>query len=564
MLVSNGLSRRVPRLIFFLWFVLAVPLAPGLRASQDCAIASAHPLATEAGCAVLARGGNAFDAAISVAASLAVVEPFASGLGGGGFFLLHRADDGLQTFIDARETAPGRATRAFFVDENGAPIGRRSLDGATAAGIPGTPAALDWLSERYASLPLKDTLAGALRLARDGFAVDSRYVWASSYREALLKSHGGEVFLDQGKAPAAGFVVRQPQLARTLERLIAQGADGFYRGEVAQRMVAAVQKSGGLWTLDDLAQYRVVEREPMRFNFRGVRIVTAPLPSSGGLVLAQSLQILEPMPLETMTETQRAHFVAEAWRRGYHDRARFMGDPDFVKVPVAKLASRDYARQRAASIDPDAATPSSSLAPVNELAEEGRDTTHFSVVDRFGNRVSATLSVNAPFGSGFVAGDTGVLLNNHMDDFALSPSTPNLYKLVGNEANAIAPRKRPLSSMSPTFVEDGRGVLVFGSPGGSRIISMVTLGILDYVLSPKFDLERMLALPRFHHQYYPDRIEIEPGAFTQEWTAALSAKGHKVETGRRRWGNMQAVYVNKASGSAIAGSDPRGKAGVLF
>ena len=564
MLVFDHLLRRVPRFLVFVWIALVLPLAPGARAAQDCAIASAHPLATEAGCAVLARGGNAFDAAIAVAASLAVVEPFASGLGGGGFFLLHRADDGFQTFIDGRETAPGRATREFFVNESGAPTGRRSLDGSTAAGIPGTPAALNWLSERYASLPLKDTLAGAVRLAREGFAVDSRYAWASSYREAVLKTNRGEVFLDQGKAPAAGFVLRQPHLAKTLERLIAQGADGFYRGEVAQRMVAAVQASGGLWTLDDLAQYRVVEREPMRFNFRGVRIVTAPLPSSGGLVLAQALQILEPLPLEKMSETQRGHFVVEAWRRGYHDRARFMGDPDFVKVPVAKLASRDYARQRAASIDPDAATPSSSLAPVNELAEEGRNTTHFSVVDRFGNRVAATLSVNAPFGSGFVAGDTGVLLNNHMDDFTLSPSAPNLYQLVGNEANAIAPRKRPLSSMSPTFVEDGRGVLVLGSPGGSRIISMVTLGILDYVLSPKFDLERMLALPRYHHQYHPDRIEIEPGAFTQEWSAALSAKGHKVDTGRRRWGNMQAVYVNKASGSAIAGSDPRGKAGVLF
>ena len=555
---------RAGRIVFLVWFFcfLALPLTP--RAAQDCAIASAHPLATQAGCEVLAQGGNAFDAAIAVTGALAVVEPFASGLGGGGFYLLHRSDDGLETFIDARETAPGRATREFFVDEQGAARGRLSLDGATAAGIPGTPAAIAWLSDRYASLPLDKTLAGALRLARDGFAVDSRYVWAAGYRQGLLKSQNGAVFLDGGQAPSAGFVLKQPQLARTLERIIAQGADGFYKGQTAQRMVEAVQAAGGLWTAQDLAQYRVVERAPLRFNFRGLRIVSAPLPSSGGLVLAQTLQILEPLPLETMSEAQRAHFVVEGWRRGYNDRARFMGDPGYVDVPVARLASRDYARQRAASIDPDAATPSSALPSVHDLSDDGRDTTHFSVVDRAGNRVAATLSVNAPFGSGFVAGDTGVLLNNHMDDFALSASAPNLYKLVGNEANAVAPGKRPLSSMSPTFVEDSRGVLVLGTPGGSRIISMVTLGILDYALTPDFDLARMLALPRYHHQYLPDRIEIEPGAFPPEWVQALAGKGHKVEDGRRRWGNMQAVYVNKKTGSAIAESDPRGKAGVLF
>jgi gamma-glutamyltranspeptidase/glutathione hydrolase len=563
------MTRNLPSMTrlarIFCFVCLAVVLAlPTARAAGDCTIASAHPLATEAGCAVLAGGGNAFDAAIAVTATLAVVEPFASGLGGGGFYLLHRSDDGFQTFVDARETAPRRATQEFYVDEQGAPRARRSLDGATAAGIPGTPAAIAWLADRYASLPLEQTLSAALQLARDGFPVDARYAWAAGYRAALLRNQNGAVFLENGKAPTVGFLLKQPQLAKTIERLISHGADGFYRGEVAQRMVAAVQAAGGLWTPEDLAQYRVVERSPLRFSFQGLRIVAAPLPSSGGLVLAQTLQILEALPLGDSSEIQRAHFVVEAWRRAYNDRARFMGDPDFVQVPVARLASRDYARQRAAGINPGAATPSSTLPTVQEVSDAGGDTTHFSVVDRFGNRVAATLSVNAPFGSGFVAGDTGVLLNNHMDDFALSVSAANLYRLVGNEANAIAPGKRPLSSMSPTFVEDARGVLVFGTPGGSRIISMVTLGILDYALNPNFDLARMLALPRYHHQYLPDRIEMEPGAFAPEWVQALSDKGHTVENGKRRWGNMQAVYLKKPSGPAIAEGDPRGKAGVLF
>ncbi len=548
--------------------VLFVSLSAAWRpaaAEQQCPIASAHPLATKAGCEILAKGGSAFDAAITVTAALAVVEPFSSGIGGGGFYLLHRAADRYETFVDARETAPGRVTADFYVDDSGAPKQRLSLDGATAAAIPGIPAALDWLAQRYASLPLEKLLAPAIGLAREGFAADSRYAWAAGYREPELRADPNAAgFLDHGKAPAPGFLVKQPHLAATLERIARHGRDGFYRGEIAQRMLAAVQAAGGLWSQEDLAGYKIVERTPHRFGFRGARIVTAPLPSSGGLVMAQALQILEPLPLESMDEVQRAHYVVEAWRRGYNDRARFMGDPDFVKVPVAKLGSRDYARQRAASMNPDKATASSALPPVAEAVGDGDDTTHFSIIDRFGNRVAATLSVNAPFGAGFVAGDTGVLLNNHMNDFSLAPSAPNLYRLVGNEANAIAPGKRPLSSMSPTFVEDSRGVLVLGTPGGSRIISMVTLGVLDYMLGAQVDLPRIIGLPRYHHQYLPDRVEVEPGAFSESWMQALRAKGHTVEVGRRKWGNMQAVYLDKVNGMASAGSDPRGKAGVLF
>lgn len=536
----------------------------GVAAAQDCGIASAHPLASRAGCEILQSGGNAFDAAVAVSAALAVVEPFSSGLGGGGFMLLHRGSDDFEVFVDARETAPEKANPAFYLGGDGKPRGELSLEGPTAAGIPGTPAALDWVSTHYGRLPLSRSLAPAIKLAEEGFAADARYAAATSSREAALKndSNAARIFLDGGKAVAVGYRVKQPQLALTLRRLAERGRDAFYGGDAARSMVEAVRAGGGFWELQDLENYRVIEREPMRFSYRGARITTAPLPSSGGLVLAQSLFILEPLDLTSLSQTDRAHYVVEALRRGYHDRARYMGDPAFVKIP-AGLAGRDYALKRGASIKPDRATPSSELAAA-AAGSEGEDTTHFSIVDAEGNRVAATLSINGVFGSGFVAGDSGVLLNNHMDDFSLAPGTANLYGLQGNDANAVAPGKRPLSSMSPTFVEDQRGVLVLGSPGGSRIISMVLLGILDYVDQPETDLKRLVGNPRFHHQYLPDRIQVEPEGFGADWIAALKAKGHTVDTGRRRWGNMQVVYLDKKTRRIMTANDPRGLAGVLF
>ena len=548
--------------------VLALIAASALRAAaaQECGIASAHPLATKAGCEILNSGGNAFDAAVAVAAALAVVEPFSSGIGGGGFFLLHRASDQFEVFVDARETAPSRATGEFFIDENGKAKQKAALEGPTAAGIPGEPAALDWVAARYGQLPLARSLAPAIRLAELGFPADARYASASALREALLKTNADAArsFLDDGKAVAIGFVVIQAQLARTLRMLAHEGAKGFYHGDFARKLAQTVKSAGGLWELSDLESYHVIERAPVKFTYRGARITTAPLPSSGGLVLAQSLFILESVNMAGLSATDRAHYAVEAMRRGYHDRARYMGDPEFVAVPVAKLASRDYAQRRGASIDAALATPSSELAREGGAAEEGGDTTHFSIIDAGGNRVAATLSVNGPFGSGFVAGDTGVLLNNHMDDFALAPGSPNLYRLVGGQANAVEPGKRPLSSMSPTFVENERGVLVLGSPGGSRIISMVLEAILQYVDQPEIDLARLVAAPRFHHQYLPDRIEIEPGSFPEQWIEALKAKGHAVEAGRRKWGNMQAVFFDRKTGRLESANDPRGQSGVLF
>jgi gamma-glutamyltranspeptidase/glutathione hydrolase len=547
--------------------VLVVWWLPLAQAGDKAAIASAHPLATQAGHEILREGGNAFDAAVAVAAALAVVEPFSSGLGGGGLFLLHRAADAYETMIDARETAPGRAGPAMYLDADGKPNARLSLDGGLAAGIPGTPAGLAWLAQRYGRMPLSVSLGPAIRLAREGFPVDSRFVAAARFREGVLKGDAiaARIFLRDDAAPAPGTWIKQPQLAETLTALAERGRDGFYAGEVARRLVSGVQVKGGIWELDDLARYRVVEREPMQLRYRGANITCAALPSSGGLVLAQVLHILERYPLASLARTERDHLVVEAMRRGYQDRARYLGDPDFVSPP-AWLAQPAYAQLRASSIDRTKATPSAALDKLFPAAQEGDNTTHFSLVDAEGNRVAATLSINLPFGAGVMAGDTGVLLNDEMNDFSIGGDQANAYGLLGGAANAVEAGKRPLSSMTPAFVEDARGVLLLGTPGGSRIISMVLLGILEYVDGNALDLARVVGAPRFHHQYLPDRIQIEaaPYAMPPEWVAALKAKGHSVEQAGRPWGNMQGVFVDKRDGSATAYNDPRGKAGMLF
>jgi gamma-glutamyltranspeptidase/glutathione hydrolase len=325
-------------------------------------------------------------------------------------------------------------------------------------------------------------------------------------------------------------------------------------------LVRSVQAGGGVWTIEDLLRYRVEERAPQKIRYHDAVITTAPLPSAGGLTLAQSLNILRRFfPLATMNDGERAHLVVEALRRAYQDRGRYLGDPAFVPVPGERLASESYAAARAAAIRLDRATPSAQLEPGGAAARGGDSTTHFSMVDAEGNRVAATLSINTPFGSGFVAGATGVLLNNEMDDFTILPGMPNTDELVGGRPNAIVPGKRPVSSMSPTFVEDERGVLVLGTPGGSRIVSMVLLGLLDYLHNPDWTLDGMVAAPRLHHQFLPDRVEIEPDGFSIAWREALEDRGHAIAVARRRWGNRQAVHVDRRSGRVQAASDPRGR-----
>lgn len=555
---------RLPLLclvLFFFHATVVVAAPPRDHAAlPNAAIASAHPLATAAGREILDRGGNAFDAAVAVAAALGVVEPYSSGLGGGGFFLLHRARDGFETMIDARETAPAGATPGRYLDREGNPLPHATTEGPTAAAIPGVPAGLVHLARKYGRLPLSQSLAPAIRLAQEGFPVDGRYRHMAQVRFITLhrQAQAGAQYLVDGAAPQVGYPLKQPALAATLRALAKEGDAGFYRGPVARKMVDAVRRAGGFWRASDLARYRVKERKPLIFDYKGLRIVSAPPPSAGGLALAESLNILAHYDLDKASQPRRMHWVAEALRRAYHDRARYLGDPDYVSIPVARLISRAYADRRAASIQTQTATPSDRLGPLTDV-RQGDNTTHFSIVDRNGNRVSATLSINTLFGSGFVAGDTGVLLNNEMDDFAVSIHAANTYGLAGSRANLVAPGKRPLSSMSPTFVEDKRGVLVLGTPGGSRIISMVLLAILDYAAQPTVDLNALVAAPRYHHQYLPDQIEVEPGAFPQDVLDDLQLRGHVVQVGERKWGNMQAVWIDKATGKAVAASDPRGQ-----
>lgn len=530
------------------------------------AVAAAHPLAAKAGYDILAQGGNAFDAAVAVSAALAVVEPYASGIGGGGFWLLHRAKDRFETLIDARETAPGKISAAMFLGTDGQPLPRASLEGGLAAAIPGLSAGLVHLAKKYGKLPLKKSLAPAIRYAREGFRIDERYRQMSESRLEMLQGEPAltKLFMDGGAIPDEKFSLRQPDLAATLEVLAKSGVDGFYKGPLARELVNGANAAGGVWQMSDLKAYRVIERKPVKFTFQNLNITSAPLPSSGGLTLAQSLNILEYTPFGNNDEKTRAHYISEAMRRAFHDRARYLGDPAFTTPPLDELQDKNYAARRALGIDPNEATPSSTLDDTPVKKSEGSSTTHFSVIDRAGNRVAGTLSINTPFGSGVIAGKTGVLLNNTMDDFALSPGVPNAYGLVGSEANAIKPGKRPLSSMAPTFVEDERGILILGTPGGSRIISMVLLGILNYANSSAFDVQKMVAVPRFHHQYLPDRIEVEPEGFDAELIAQLRSLGHKVDFAKRRWGNMQAVFFDKKTGLTQVGNDPRGIGGLAW
>lgn len=547
------------RLTVYLLIVLCVVVAPWARAGEvPAAVASAHPLATAAGRDVLEVGGNAFDAAVAVAATLAVVEPYSSGLGGGGFFLLHRARDRFETMLDARERAPFAATANMYLDADGEPLPQASLRGPLAAGIPGLPAALVHLAQRYGRLPLARTLRPAIKLAREGFPVTPRYrLMAQRAHDALLASPAStDVFLENGFVPDEGDVIRQPALAGTLDRLARHGRNGFYRGPVANRLIAGVRRAGGIWTAVDLAQYRLVERTPLRARYQDAMITTAAPPAGGGVLLLQMLALLEPFELNAVSTAERTHLVVEAMRRAYRDRALYLGDPDFPEAAsFRRLLDPIYLRRLHASIDRQRATASRQLS--GDPSPPTLHTTHFSIIDKDGNRVAATLSINTAFGSGFTPPGTGVLLNNEMDDFARKPGSPNVYGLVGGHANAIAPGKRPLSSMTPTFIDTGDRVVILGTPGGSRIPTMVLLATLDAVAG-RGDAGAWAARPRFHHQYLPDVIEHEPDAFDDKTRQALTGLGHTLRATGEPYGNMQIVVWDKPTGTTAA-ADPRGE-----
>ncbi|MGB0237229.1 MAG: gamma-glutamyltransferase [Cycloclasticus sp.] len=537
------------------FFSVALYANPSIK-PQEQAVASAHPAATQAGIDVLNQGGNAFDAAVAVSAALAVVEPFGSGIGGGGFWLLHRESDGFQVMVDGREVAPLKADRDMYLDKQGEPIKNASVNGALAAGIPGLPAALDHLAKKYGKLPLSDSLKPAIELAEKGFLVNEHYRRLAKFRQIALASNSSAeaIFLSNGQVPDLGAVIQQEDLAETLKQLSKQGFDGFYAGEVADKLVQGVQQAGGIWTKEDLKNYRVKERSPVVIDYKNMKVVSAALPSSGGLVLSIALNILEQYDLENLDEATRIHVVVEAMRRAYRDRALYMGDSDFVSVPTTRLTHKSYAHTISKNLSLDTATSSQDISGLKDI--EGNNTTHFSVMDKAGNRVAATLSINYPFGSGFVPAGTGVLLNDEMDDFSIKPGTPNVYGLVGGQANAIEAGKRMLSSMSPTFIETKEYIGVLGTPGGSRIISMVLLGILD--AEQGHTPESWVNLPRYHHQYLPDVIQHEPGTFKDGMRAKLKEKGHQLKSVGRQYGNMHAILWDKKSNTLMAASDRRG------
>ncbi len=527
--------------------------------TNQAAVATAHPLATQAGIDILKQGGNAFDAAAAITASLAVVEPYSSGLGGGAFWLIHRASDNKQTMIDGREKTPMRGHKDMYLDKSGNVIKGLSLNGPMAAGIPGVPAGIEHLVKHYGRLSLKEVLTPAIDQANNGFPVTGRYQKLMGFRSKVVRNYpeAASIFLNNNEIPVKGHLVVQKDLAQTLSAIAAKGKNGFYSGSVARKLVDSVKKSGGIWELEDLANYNIVERDPIIVNYNGIKVTSAAPPSSGGIVMGQALNILEQFDLKKYGATTRKHIIVEAMRRAYRDRAAYLGDADFVDVPTERLLDKQYAEGMALTISPDKATPSEELSNVAAYEHTGNDTTHFSVVDAEGNRVAATLSINLPFGSGFVAEGTGVLLNNEMDDFSIKPNTANAYGLVGDHANAIEPGKRPLSSMTPTFLETEDRIGVLGTPGGSRIISMVLLGVLDFA---KGNLpESWVSLPRYHHQYLPDQIQYEQGGLTISEQEELKKKGHKLKEKNRQYGNMQAIMIWKKNNITFAASDPRGE-----
>ena len=505
--------------------VHAVPAEHGMVVAQE-------KIAAHIGADILRQGGNAVDAAVATGFALAVTYPRAGNIGGGGFMVIHSTGRNEDVAIDYRETAPAAMTRDIFLGADGKPDNDKSRNSALGIGVPGTVAGLALALEKYGSgrFTLAQIIKPAIELARDGFVVtdDMADTLSDMYRRMARWPNSARTFSRVDGTPLHdGDRLVQAQLAATLSAIAEQGPRGFYEGPVAEKLAKAVSGAGGIMTPDDLKSYQAVIRNPVRGSYRGYEIVSMPLPSSGGTVLLETLNILEGFPLGDMKQgsTLSLHVMIEAMKRAYADRARYLGDPAFVNAPTNILLAKDYAAKQRAGIDLARATPADVL-PVNS-PREGSNTTHYSIVDSSGNAVSNTYTLNFPYGVGLVADGTGVLLNNELDDFTAAPGASNAFGLVGFEANLPGPGKRPLSSMSPTIVlKDGKPVLVTGTPGGSRIISAVLQIVVD-VLDYKMDIAAAVAAPRVHHQWMPDEVRVERG-FSEEVLAELKAKGHRV------------------------------------
>jgi gamma-glutamyltranspeptidase/glutathione hydrolase len=522
-------------------------------------VATSHTLASEIAQRVLRNGGNAIDAAVTAGFALAVTQPRSGNIGGGGFLLYAPGDGSAPEAIDYRETAPAAASETMFQDENGNVVNERSRFSHKAAGVPGTVAGLALALERHGTISLKEALAPAIRLASDGFEVPRRFTEGLEQAKDRLQrwpASKATFYKEDGSAPHPGDVFRQPALADTLQRIADQGVKGFYEGETARLIVDQMQRNDGLITLDDLKHYQPAIREPVHGNYRGHDIYSMSPPSSGGTHIVQILNILEHYPIDDMghNSADTLHHMAEAMKLAYADRSEYLGDTDFVEVPLTGLTSKGYAAALRATIDSEKARPSTDIKPGNPTLWESPETTHFSVVDRWGNAVSNTYTINFSYGSGITVAGAGFLLNNEMDDFSAKPGVPNAYGLIGGEANKIEPGKRMLSSMSPTIVQrNGRNFLVTGSPGGSRIIT-TTLQVIMNVIDHKMNIQSAVSAPRIHHQWLPDEIRMEQG-ISPDTVELLEARGHKVTTSRAM-GAIQSIMIDE-DGTLYGGADPR-------
>jgi len=525
--------------------------------AQNGMVVAQEALAARVGADILEKGGNAIDAAVAVGFALAVSYPRAGNIGGGGFMVIHLAGGG-DTAIDYRETAPQGIDTRSFLDASGNADPQKSRESALAVGVPGTVAGLALAAEKYGSgkFSLADLIAPAIAMARDGIVVtdNTEESVPSVHARVARWPASAKIFLKADGAPLdPGDRLVQSDLAETLATIARQGPRAFYEGPVAQKIAAAVQAAGGVMTADDLKNYQATERAPLRGTYRGYALVSMPPPSSGGVELIEMLNILEGYDLAHDDEPLRLHLMIEAMKRAYADRALFLGDPDKVANPVAHLTSKSYAAEWRATIDPARATPAADIRAGATVQPEGRNTTHFSVADRFGNAVANTYTLNFSYGVGLVADGTGIVLNNELDDFAAKPDAPNAYGLTGAEANEPGPGKRPLSSMTPTIVlKDGKPFLVTGSPGGSRIITTV-LQVIANVVDRGMDIAEAVSAPRLHDQWMPDQVYAEPG-ISDDLLAALKARGDKVVP-QRPFTSANSIMI--APEGFVGAGDPR-------
>ncbi|SET71081.1 gamma-glutamyltranspeptidase / glutathione hydrolase [Hymenobacter actinosclerus] len=526
--------------------------------TRKAMVVSAHPEATRIGVEVLQRGGNAYDAAVAVQFALAVALPVAGNIGGGGF-ALYRGADGQEGALDFRETAPAAATRDMYLDAAGNVVPNLSTRGHRAAGVPGTVAGMWALHRKLGKLPWRDVVEPAVQLAAQGLTLTAREAAGlNGQQKDFAQFNPGSAYL-KNTPWQAGETIRYPELARTLGRIRDQGAAGFYAGETADLLVAEMRRGGGLITKTDLAAYQPKWRTPLRGRYRGYEVLTFPPPSSGGVALLQMLQMLEPYNLAAAGwhAPQAVHWLTEAQRRVYADRATYLGDPDFGRVPVTQLLDTAYNRRRMATLQPRRATPSAQVAAGAGLpGYESDQTTHYNIVDAQGNAVSCTTTLNGAYGSKVVVAGAGFLLNNEMDDFSSKAGTPNLYGLVGGAANAIAPGKRMLSSMTPAILtKNSKLALVIGTPGGSTIITSVLQGIIN-VVDYSQNAQQAVAAPRLHHQWLPDQLDVEAGALLPATQDTLRARGYQLNA-RSPWGRMEIIRV-LPDGRLEGGADPRG------